>query len=278
MIGIATWERSALVVNTIGSYDHADMPPALTCQARPQDGECFGEFPPRHQMDQCTIFPVIIPSSNPSYDTVYTEHYLQSRSHDLHDDIIKSTRALLTAIADDAVRGYCVLLIEYLQNACHRNPKRGTTSESTRTVLYGIQTPPLGTKTVLRCTSGCTWDDVAPIYVLFHATNARHHAELSIRPDDNHDVLVQFCRDQKLPHTVESDTEFAQRMSLRTDIFQCVAVTAEADDDETRRFFPMVGNFVSLYLPCGHIKSTMDNDEEFAVFARLSDKWLTTLF
>lgn len=42
-VGIALWECTSLVVNTIGSTDHNDtMPPAMTRQARPQDGECFG--------------------------------------------------------------------------------------------------------------------------------------------------------------------------------------------------------------------------------------------
>lgn len=42
-LGRKLWERSGVVVFTSGSLEA----PALSCQARPQDGECFGELPPR---------------------------------------------------------------------------------------------------------------------------------------------------------------------------------------------------------------------------------------
>ena len=43
-LGRTLWENTALVVNTIGSTDNSDAPPAMSCQARPQDAECFGEL------------------------------------------------------------------------------------------------------------------------------------------------------------------------------------------------------------------------------------------
>lgn len=270
VLGLKLWERTALVVNTIGSSDDPNMPPAMTCQARPQDAECFGEFPPRSSMSTFTTFPVVVPSSNPSYDAVYSAEYLNSRASPLSEYMLKSTRALLDAVREDAVRGYCVLLIEYLQNATRSNPKEG--ADTSRTVLWGIQRPPLGTTSVIRCGRDCTWDSVAPIYVIFHATSARDHAELSIDPD-NID-LVTLCSTRKLPHVVETEAEFAQRCASRDDVFHSV----RASDEETRAGFPMVGNFVSLYLPFGHVKSTMAKDEEFAFRARMTDKWLITLF
>jgi hypothetical protein len=70
-LGISLFEKTGMVVNTIGSTDTVDTPPAMTCQARPQEAEIFGEFPPRGQLEKYTRFPVFVPSSTPAYDTAY---------------------------------------------------------------------------------------------------------------------------------------------------------------------------------------------------------------
>jgi hypothetical protein len=274
MVGIALWERTALVVNTIGSSDQMDlMPPALTCQARPQDGECFGEFPPRNTMNQHTIFPVIIPSSNPSYDTTYKEDYLQERGRELSEYMNKSTKNILSAMTNVATRGYCALLIEYLQNACRKNPKLGMSK--IRSVLYGVQRPPLHMKTIIRCTQQSTFDEFVPVYIIFHVSNARSQVEISIHPDNTN--MIKMCQQLKLPFAIVSDDDFASRNANRTDIFHNVTISGISVHGPPSQY-PMVGNFVSLYLPFGHIKSTMVNDVEFEMKVRMSDKWLSTIF
>jgi hypothetical protein len=267
-VGLKIWEQTGMVVNTIGSSDDPEMPPALTCQARPQEAECFGEFPPRSSMDDYTIFPVIVPSSNPSYDAYYSDEFLRIRGASVSEYIIKSTRRLLQEIQSDAVRGYCVLLIEYLQNVARLNPKQGF--GKSRTVLWGIQRPPLGMKTLIHCGADITWDDVAPIYILFHATNARDQVELSIDPKNI--VLGTLAENLKLSNKIESFEDMSGRSAGRHDIFHQVDLSLSA-----KHYFPMVGNFTSLYLPFGHIKSTKPGDVEFAFKAGLSEKWLNTL-
>lgn len=269
-IGLKLWERTGMVVNTIGSSDDPEMPPALTCQARPQEAECFGEFPPRSSMNDYTIFPVIVPSSNPSYDAHYSDEYLRSRGASLSDYFIKSTRTLLEEIHCDIVRGYCVLLIEYLQNVAKQNPKQGF--GKSRTAVWGIQRPPLGMKTLIRCGAETTWDSVAPIYILFHATNARNQVELSI--DSQNAALAALAEKGNLPNSVESKEELTTRVAGRDDIFHHVDLSGTQEPFS----FPMVGNFTSLYLPFGHIKSTKSGDNEFATKVRLSEKWLNSLF
>jgi hypothetical protein len=226
----------------------------------------FGEFPPRSELTKYTRYPMIVPSSNPSYDTVYSEDYL--RSHSVSEYFGKSTRDVLNEVKNDSVRGFCVVLIEYLQNVSKLNPKPGF--GKSRTSLWGVQRPPLGSKTFIRCSSGVSWDDVAPIHILFYATNARYQVELSIDPQNTE--LIRFCEQHELSHSVETESDMTKRLESRTNVYNTVKV------DGPMAFYPMAGQFLSLYFPLGHIKSTMPNDEEFALKARLSDKWLNTIF
>jgi len=266
-LGLALFRKTGMVVNTIGSSDDPDTPPALTCQARPQEAEVFGEFPPRGSLNKYTRFPVVVPSSNPSYDAAYTEEFLDSRK--VIDSFNGSTKALLEAVQDDRVRGYCVVLIRYVQDVARLNPKVGF--GKSRTALWGLQRIPEGTKTYIRCSSDTAWDSVCPIYILFHVTNAKPQVELSVDPG-NADVIA-LCEDNKVAYTVESESEMSDRLKDRPDVFNTVHVEVAP-----MNAFPMAGNFASLYLPLGHIKSTKPNDEEFELLARISDKWINTLF
>ena len=74
------FESTGLVVYTVGDVDEK---PALTAQARPQDGECFGEFAPRWMMDKVTSAPMVIPSPVAAYNAVYPEEFLLKASREM---------------------------------------------------------------------------------------------------------------------------------------------------------------------------------------------------
>lgn len=264
-IGLKLWEQTAMVVNTVGSIDDSEMPPALTCQARPQEGEVFGEFPPRSTLQDFTVFPVIIPSSNPSYDAQYSLEYLRRKSSKTNPTLSKITKILLDNVSDEPTRGYCHEIIDYIQTATRQSPRKGYGRQ--RTSLWGLQRPPLQTKTILR---GKNWDSVAPAFLLFYITNARDQLELSVCENDH--ATKSLCVENNISHVVESDVAFQHRSSTTQDIFQGMKL------DQTMIEFPMVGNYVSIFLPMGHIKSTRAADEEFDLRARLSPKWLHSLF
>ncbi|KAL7536023.1 hypothetical protein ACHAXR_006864 [Thalassiosira sp. AJA248-18] len=274
-LGRNLFEKTSLVVTTIGSTDKDDAPPAMTCQARPQDAECFGEFPPRKTMGEYTKYPVIIPSSTPSYDTCYENEYLKSRTlEDLDGTSCPAfVKDWLSGISDDATRGYCVELLRYLSDATLENPKRGFGTG--RTALWGLQRPPMleGCRTVLRCGPDVSFDDLSSIFLLFYATNARSQVELSV-DESNKDLLDSLVKHDLGNHVfnvvVEGGDMFEHRLDEEGEGFYNIVRVATDSDKK----FPMPGQFVSLYLPMGHIKSTMKNDEEFVKYFSQSEKWL----
>eukprot|EP00548_Thalassiothrix_antarctica_P011877 CAMPEP_0194159460 /NCGR_PEP_ID=MMETSP0152-20130528/77843_1 /TAXON_ID=1049557 /ORGANISM="Thalassiothrix antarctica, Strain L6-D1" /LENGTH=720 /DNA_ID=CAMNT_0038869029 /DNA_START=127 /DNA_END=2286 /DNA_ORIENTATION=- len=244
----ALFEKTGLVVYTIGS----DKNPGLTCQARPQEGEVFGEFPPRNTMSDYTKFPVVVPSSTPSYDTHYVAEYLQSLSNNQDDNVVK--RLVRDHVQDTTIRGYCYELLSYLEDATRINPKRGV--GTSRTSLWGLQRPPIGTKTLLRCSDNSTFDALAPVLILFLATNANDQYEVSIPAASS--SLKEICDANQI---VYSDDE-------QDDSCYYNIVTIDTPD------FVMVGQFVSLYMNLGHIKSTKSQDEDFVQELSQSIKWL----
>ncbi len=271
-LGRDLFETTSLVVTTIGSTDKKDCPPAMTCQARPQDAECFGEFPPRKTLRDYTEYPVIIPSSTPSYDTCYQTSYLESSSLDKLSECPKFVTDWLSDISDAATRGYCIELLHYLSDATKNNPKRGFGTG--RTALWGIQRPPLleNYRTLLHCGPNTSFDDLSPVFLMFYATNARSQVELSV-DTSNKTLLDELVKHDLGNHifkvTVESEETLDHRAETEGDNYYNIVKI-----DESKREFVMPGQFVSLYLPMGHIKSTMKNDEEFVKYLSESEKWL----
>merc|ERR1719498_1806059 len=150
-----------MVVNTSGLGD-ADASAALTAQARPQDGEIFGEFPPRQDLLDYTRFPAIVPSATAGYNSSYTESSLECSAARCPGD-------LRSVCESQAIAGYCGTLADYLKDACGAHEG----SSLTRTVLFGLQRPPLdGGASVLRLREDSTVDDVAPY--LCHFSSRMH--------------------------------------------------------------------------------------------------------
>ena len=123
-----------------------------------------------------------------------------------------------------------------------------------------------GLKTCIRCSKDVTMDAVAPHVILFFATNARHQMELSIDPRNKH--VFDACQKLGVPVVAQSEEEFSRRRNDASPCYNFVDVTGPM------KVFPMVGNFVSLYLPLGHVKSTMLDDKDFVTKFQKSKKWL----
>eukprot|EP00536_Pseudo-nitzschia_multiseries_P017700 jgi/Psemu1/299529/fgenesh1_pm.1737_\ len=247
-LGLRLWDRTGLVVNTIGSPDL----PALTCQARPQEGEIFGEFPPRRLLENYTKFPVVVPSSTPAYDASYSSEFLEEQGQMQAGGKVG---AFLNDLSDNKVKGYCVLLYQYLLNATMQNPKLGF--GASRTAVWGLQRPPLGTTTYLCCKS-CV-DDLAPYLLVFFATNAESQVVVATKNEQ----VKDFCE----KHRVGTTDVVDESDSLKPGD-NLVDITSPIDK------YPMVGNFIMNLFPVGHIKSTTPYDEEFLARVFPREKWL----
>ena len=176
------FERSALCVYSVGDADK----PALTAQARPQDGETFGELPPASVMTDVTRFPMLAPAAQAAYWAYHPRAHLAARgadgaaalaSYDAAD--AAAVGALVEAAASPVTKGYLLELADYLRTAA-TGPKR---THGARTCLYGLQRPPMdGTLTALRCTEITSLDELLPFLLPFALTNAAPQALLSVDP------------------------------------------------------------------------------------------------
>ena len=269
------FERTGQVVYTVGHEGNV----ALTCQARPQEGEVFGEFPVRKDLGKYTRYPVVVPSPTPAYNCHYQQSYLEEyyRSHkDNNGDVYLDK--ILKHVRLESVGGFCLLLKDYLADAVGANRGNGKdTGGPDRTILYGLQRPPLnGQFTLLRCGKSTTFDELAPTLTPFYCTNAVSSVQISCDPGNTELMSALATLGDDIHIGKHTEEEF-QRLCSDTDFYNVVQPEALADNMNTNSLeeFPMVGQFVSLYFPLGHIKSTRCDDEEFAAFFAASEKWLS---
>jgi len=293
-LALSLFEQTAVVVFTAGSLEV----PALTCQARPQHGEVFGEVPPRRQLRQHTLFPVLVPSPTPAYNSGYAHSYLASKGKEWVQKppvAPKAALALVTLAAEDEAggfgggvgAGYVAELLEYLQDALQTNPKRGSAPSGGRTALYGLQTTPLGTNntpgpvTIVRISAGVRPAPLCAILLPFVATNAAPALRLSV--DASHapsralvEALVARGAVLSSQVAIEEEDAFSACVSAESP-FNVVDVSALAELDvqlELGVGLPLAGQLVSTLLCFGHAKSTRPDDEEFARTFGTSAKWL----
>lgn len=278
-LALELFENTALVVYTLGNVH--DKVPALTAQARPQDGECFGEFPARKHMDKVTAFPVIIPSSTPGYNSAYTLHFLGQHGAAPAEEwglpgALEACHPLLTACRGTACRGYCRILLEYLADAAV-GPRQGC---GARTSLFGLQRPPL--RDGLCCirlpappSANVSEDaaadilDEAILHILpFVATTAKPHVVVSVDP-----ALSEAASRALGSVDVKVLYEDAASFSGAEDAYWNVVSLAWRTAPESRDF-PLVAHFTSRLFPMGHVKSTLSDDKAFLARFADSPKWL----
>lgn len=261
----ALFEQTALVVYSVGRPGA----PALTCQARPQDGEVFGELPPRREMARYTRSPVVVPSSTPAYSAAYTEDFLAAAARRCDERSAEDSapaERLLRAVSDAGARGYGQLVLEYLAESCETRRGGGE-----RTALWGLQRPPLGgVHTVLRAEGAAHLDALALALLPFLATNAAEGLVVSVDAAARDSAAFVRVADACEECGVEAKLQTAE---------ECDAIVAEEEpwnvvavDGAGER--PLVGHFVSAFFPLGHIKSTRKDDEDFLRAFRDSPKWL----
>jgi hypothetical protein len=305
------FEQTAQVVYSVGA-DGNNVTPCLTCQARPQDGEIFGEFPPRRELGDFTRFPVIVPSSTPGYNTEYRTDFLAkvgaSGNRCAHEgNAVESVRNLLGYLESAAVKGYCTLLAEYILDACapQNNPRNGF---GKRTALWGLQKPPRVERAgvrrpsfLVRVNRGCTMDDVAAYLVPFLLTNAGKELFVSFQKGVDTEKMMKnlkaVCHATSIHDAVvQTDAEF-YAAAKDSDAWQILSISSggKSSSDEAVKSLqapfsfreqdmkesgpsglPLVGHFASLLFPLGHIKSSMSNDTKFVSNLKESDKWLRT--
>eukprot|EP00041_Stephanoeca_diplocostata_P025030 m.647146 g.647146 ORF g.647146 m.647146 type:complete len:811 (-) comp22654_c1_seq1:955-3387(-) len=235
-LAMQLFEQTCQVVYSIGTT----TTPALTCQARPQEAEVFGEFAPRKELTTYTKFPVIVPSSTPGYHSAYTEAFLATQGNTACAHA--TAAAVLDKVTDVHVRGYLKTVADYLVDAC--GPKRGY---GARTTLWGLQRPPInGTVTELRVSDTTSLDSALMYALPFVMTNAAEQLAVSCAAGSD---CTAPLRDLGVTVREETDEAFAARVAEENP--WNVVHPGPATE------FPLAMHFISLIFPLGHIKSVL---------------------
>jgi len=269
------FERSALCVYSVGDADK----PALTAQARPQDGETFGELPPASVMTDVTRFPMLAPAAQAAYWAYHPRAHLAARgadgaaalaSYDAAD--AAAVGALVEAAASPVTKGYLLELADYLRTAA-TGPKR---THGARTCLYGLQRPPMdGTLTALRCTEITSLDELLPFLLPFALTNAAPQALLSVDPA-NDGLLDELPRLQlAVPGVAEIEMRIhTERQFGENDVQEGLLRTIRPEALASIHPFPLAQQFVSRLVMAGHAKAARADDAHFLQVFGDSAKWL----
>lgn len=264
-VGKTLFENTSLIVYTMG---RPEGKVALTAQARPQDGEIFGEVPPRRQLGRVSRFPVHVPTSTPGYNSSYTTEFLRAQGEEAFEgwglpDELLQLQPVLQLVQEPARRGYCRQLLAYLADAA-RGPQIGV---GQRTALFGLQRPPLeGGMTCVRVEQeGDVFDDIAPFLLVFLATNARSQVMISLDPSLSLPAAALLAGLTVVQQTTE---EFEASEAIYWNVVRVQEASVALSDH------PLACHFVSLFLPFGHVKSAAPEDSEFIDAFSRSEKWL----
>jgi len=259
-LALRLFERTGLVVYSVGTLEK----PALTAQARPEDGECFGEFPPRAQLEEFTHLPVIIPSSTPGYNTYYTQDNLVQTSKASYPAGLEYCNDVFVGCSPPLL-GFIKHLCNYLADAC--GPKRGV-GRGGRTPIYGLQRPPImeNYPTVLRVNAGATLEEALPIIAPFYVTNARSQLQVSLDPASNIAKNIEKFTGLQI---IKEDSATLQRRLTTFKPYSVMTIQGK------RGLEPNLSmHWVSRLFCLGHIKSVNTADEAFFQKFSKSQKWL----
>ena len=258
------FERTAMTVYTVGTLEK----PCLTVSARPQEYEAFGEFPARPTLHRFTKFPVLVPSAAPAYNAEFAAEYLEKLGQEAFPAEFANLNTLREA-ASPVTKGYLRATFEFLKDAA--GPKDNTDHRHVRTCVSGWQRPPLSnTASVLRADATTSVDALATYILPYLATNAKECLYVSV--DASNTAAVELL--SKLPSvkTVVEDEAAFEATKWEAAPFNVQRPTY--DGNQKAGGAPMLGAFLSILMPVGHVKCLVPNDAEFSKRWSASKKWL----